>query len=247
LNERTHKTKGIVLRTVKYGETSLVVSMYTELFGMQSYMCKGVRKASGKGNSKSNYFQPGSILQLVVYHNTQKDLQFIKEFDWAYLYEEVFFDVAKNSVALYMVEILQHSLKQPEANPDLFNLIEDSLKHLDKCSDTSTANMPLHFTLQLAAALGFQMQGAYETQTPYIDLQEGNFCKHPPAHFHFLEGELAEITSNIINIHFYEDLANIKLNRETRRQLLNAFQTYFALHVHAFGQLKTVPVLQEIF
>ena len=41
----THKTKGIVLRTVKYGETSLVVIMFTELFGIQTYMVNGVRSA----------------------------------------------------------------------------------------------------------------------------------------------------------------------------------------------------------
>ncbi|MFL5786527.1 MAG: recombination protein O N-terminal domain-containing protein [Flavisolibacter sp.] len=35
-----HKTKGIVLRTVKYGETSLVVTMFTELLGLQYYIVK---------------------------------------------------------------------------------------------------------------------------------------------------------------------------------------------------------------
>ena len=42
----THKTKGIVLRTVKYGETSVIVTILTELFGLQSYLINGVRSSS---------------------------------------------------------------------------------------------------------------------------------------------------------------------------------------------------------
>jgi len=127
----THKTKGVVLRTVKYGETSVIATVYTELFGVQSYIVKGVRQATKKSQGKSTYFQPGAMLNMVVYHNDLKNLQFIKEYEWSYLYNEVLFDVIKNAVAMYIVELLQHSLKQPEANPELFYLIEDTLKQLN--------------------------------------------------------------------------------------------------------------------
>ncbi|MGL1102626.1 DNA repair protein RecO, partial [Vibrio parahaemolyticus] len=76
-----------------------------------------------KSAGKAGYFQPGAILDLEVYHNELKQLQFIKEFKWAHIYESIFFDVVKNTVAMYIIELLQHSLKQPEANPELFYLI----------------------------------------------------------------------------------------------------------------------------
>jgi DNA repair protein RecO (recombination protein O) len=171
----THKTKGIVLRTVKYGETSVITTVYTELFGIQSYIVKGVRQTSKKGSSKATYFQPAAMLEMEVYHNELKNLQFIKDYQWSYLYTALFFDVIKNAAAMYLIELLQHALKQPEANPELFYLIEDSLKQLDKGNETLTANMPLYFTLHLLAELGFQVQGEYNTQTPVLDLQDGNF------------------------------------------------------------------------
>ena len=77
-----HKTKGIVLRVVKYGETSLVVTIFTELFGVQSYIVSGVRTSTKKGTGKANLFQPTAILDLVVYHNELKHLNRIKEFKW---------------------------------------------------------------------------------------------------------------------------------------------------------------------
>ena len=82
MSSQLHKTKGIVLRAVKYGETSLIVTMFTELFGLQSYLVNGVRTSTKKGSGKANLFQPTAILELVVYHNELKHLNRIKEFKW---------------------------------------------------------------------------------------------------------------------------------------------------------------------
>ena len=75
----THKTKGIVLRGIKYGETSMVVTIFTEMFGVQTYMVNGVR-TSKRSSSKANQFQPTAILDLVVYHSDNRSMQRIKEF-----------------------------------------------------------------------------------------------------------------------------------------------------------------------
>ena len=98
----THKTKGIVLRTIKYGETSVVVTIFTELFGVQAYLVNGVR-GSGKSSARANHFQPGALLDMVVYHSDQKQMQRIKEFRWDFLFQQVLSDVIKNNIALYMV------------------------------------------------------------------------------------------------------------------------------------------------
>jgi DNA repair protein RecO (recombination protein O) len=243
----THKTKGIILRTVKYGETSVITTAYTELFGVQSYLVKGVRQQSKKSSGKAIYFQPAAMLDMIVYHNEFKNLNYIKEYQWGYLYEHVLFDVVKNTVAMYIVEMMQRCLKQPEANPDMFHLVEDTLKQLDKGSNTLTGNLPLYFTLHLFSELGFRIQGEYSNHTPILDLQEGQFIPERPIHPHFIEGNLAKITSDIFAINFYSDLENIHINRSTKQELLQAYQSYIALHIPDFGEIKSLPVLQEIF
>jgi DNA repair protein RecO (recombination protein O) len=242
----THKTKGIVLRTVKYGETSVIATVYTELFGIQSYIVKGVRQSSKQGTTKANYFQPAAMLQMEVYHNELKNLQFIKEYQWSYLFEHIFFNVVKNAAAMYIIELLQHTLKQPEANPELFHLIEDTLRQLDKGNETLTANLPLFFTLHLATELGFQLQGEYRKGTPVLDLREGSFVAGIPFHLHYISDELAETTSRINAINFYNDLENLHLNRHVRRELLEVLKLYLALHVEGFGDLKSLNVLKEV-
>ncbi len=246
MSNTIHKTNGIVLRCVKYGDTSIIASIYTELFGLQSYIIKGVRKTTKKGFSNANYFLPGALLDMQVYHNEQKQLQFIKEYQWLYLYQNIFFDVVKHAVAMFAVELIQHSIKQPEGNSDLFYFIEDSLKQLDEASQTVTANFPLYFSLKMGNALGFGIQKNYADNNSILDLQEGFFTSSLPHHQYFVEGPLALITAQILACENIDELQNLQLNKKTRRQLIDYFNQYFALHISNFIELKTVEVLKEV-
>src|ERR1044071_3154227 len=195
MSQKLHKTKGIVLRTVKYGETSLIVTIFTELFGIQSYLVNGVRASTKKGTGKANLFQPTAILDLVVYHNELRNLQRIREFKWSYLYKHILSDVVKNAVALFMVELLTKTLKQPESNEELFHFAEDSFMHLDESSETVLANFPLFFALHLAVFFGFRINDNYSANKLFLDVQEGNFVPERPLHPHFLEEKQAAVTA----------------------------------------------------
>lgn len=247
----THKTKGIVLRTTKYGETSLIVLLFTEKFGTQSYMINGVRTSSKKGSGKANLFQPGALLDMIVYHSEQKQLQRIKEFKWGFLYQHIFSDIKKNAVAVFMIELLTKCLKQTEPNEELFQFIEDAFIHLDESSETITANFPLFFALQLTNFFGIPPNPLNEnlmsTKNLYFDLKEGNFTNEQPLHPHFIESAAALITAELLKVMRPEELKDIKLNHEFRRKLLHTYETYYALHVQDFGTMKTLPVLKEIF
>ena len=244
--DKLFSTKGLVLRTTKYGETSVVVNIFTELFGVQGYLVNGVRNSTKKGGSKANLFQPGAILDLVVYHNELKHLNRIKEFRWGYLYKTILSDVRKNAVALFMVELLTRCLKQPEGNPDLFHFIEDAFIHLDESDDAVMANFPLFFALHLPVFFGFRITDNYSDENPVLDLQEGSFIAKQPLHPHFLEGKPAQVISQVLKVMQPEELEQIKLNAETRRKILFTLETYYALHIQEFGVMRTLPVLREI-
>ncbi len=241
----THKTKGIVLRTIKYGETSLVVTIFTELFGVQTYMVNGVRTAK-KTSSKANYFQPAAILDLVVYHGEHKSMQRIKEFSWGFLFNTVLTDVIKNSIASYMVELLQKCLKQPEANTDLFNFCEAALMQLDTAGKKVSANFPLFFALHLTHFFGFRMADNYNAHDCLLDLEEGTFIDHQPVHPHFIDGEKAALTSQLLKVMQPYELEEFHLNHTIRRELLLHYQDYYALHIPEFGQMKTLMILHEV-
>ncbi len=246
MSQKLHKARGIVLRTVKYGDTSLIVTILTDLFGVHSYLVNGVRASTKKGSGKANLFQPAAILDLIVYHNELKNLQRIKEFRWGHLYQNIFSDIKKNAVSLFMVELLTKCLKQPEANEDLFQFAEDAFLHLDESSETVTANFPLFFALHVAVFFGFRIDDQYSEQNPFLDLQEGTFMSQRPSHPHFLEDKQAAVTSELLKVRQPDELQQIKLNHDFRRNLLYAFERYYAFHIQDFGTMKTLSVLKEI-
>ena len=242
----THKTKGLVIRTVKYGETSIIVHIYTELFGIQSYLVNGVRVSSKKNPGKANMFQPGAMLDLVVYHNELRNLQRIKDYQWATLYRELFYDVVKNSVVLFLVELLHKTIKQPEPNTDLFEFLEDALLHLDSAGKEIIVNYPLFIALQLPGFFGFRISNGYTSSAQVLELQEGEFVSERPLHPYFIEGEPSYYTSELLKVQHPEELAQVKIPAANRRAMLQAYQTFFALHVPEFGVMKTLPVLQAV-
>ncbi|HEY2721350.1 MAG TPA: DNA repair protein RecO [Chitinophagaceae bacterium] len=243
---KLNKTKGIVLRTTKYGDTSLVVAIFTEFLGIQSYLVNGVRASTKKGAGKANLFQPSAILDLVVYHNELRNLQRIKEFAWDHLYRNIFSDIKKNAVALFMSELLTKCLKQPEKNEELFHFLEDSFLHLDESNEAITANFPLFFALHLPVFFGFRIDDQYSTENQFLDLHEGTFVSERPLHPHFLEGKQAAITSELLRVRQPEELEQLKMNHDFRRNLLYAYETYYSFHIQEFGTLRTLPVLKEI-
>lgn len=240
------KTKGIVLRTVKYGETSLIVTMFTELFGLQSYLVNGVRQASKKGGAKATFFQPAAILEMVAYHNEFTNLQRLREYKWEFLYQHVLSDVRKNAVALFMVELLSKCLKQPESNAELFYFVEDALHHLDEANDAVTGNFPLFFALHLAVFFGFRISDEYSEENHYLDLQEGRFTNGPPSHQFYLVDREAAAVSDILKIMQPQELEQLFLNQDMRRRITHALEQYYAFHIPEFGSLKTLPVLREV-
>lgn len=241
-----HKTKGLVLRTVKYGETSLIVTAFTEAFGLQSYIVNNVRTASKQSVGKAAHFQPAALLEMVVYHNQFVNLQRIKEYKWAQLYQHLFSSVHKNSVALFMIELLGKCLKEPEPNAELFYFAEDAFLHLDTASETVTANFPLFIALHLAVFFGFRINDEFSQEQSYLDLQEGVFVPAQPEHPYYLEGRLAEAASQVLKTLQPEDLQHLSLSGEQRRRILTALEDYYRLHIPDFTPLRTLPILREV-
>ena len=239
-----YSTKGIVLRTVKYGETSVIASVFTELFGIQSYMVNGVR-TSGK-TGKAHFFQPSSILEMVVYHNELKNLQRIKDLRWSALYKNILSNITKNAVALFMVEILQKSLKQPETNENLFQFCEAAFIELDTSDAEITANFPLYFSLQLAPFLGFRLQNNYSEKRNKFNFPEGNFSEENSVEAGNAGAEVGFYISELLKAIHPNDLREIKMNRKIRGVILKIMENFYAWHIPEFGKMKTLTVLSEI-
>lgn len=231
---------------MKYGETSLVVSAYTELFGLQQYMVNGVRTSKKTAYVSASHLQVGNVLEMVVYKNEKDTLQRIKECKLAVHYESLFSDVLKNSIMLFMVEVLQKCIKEPDHQPELFYFIEDILNGLDKGTLQQTANLPLFFILHLSHFFGFRLMDNYSIRNNILDLHEGQFVDVMPIHQLVVLHPNSEVVSQLLKVMQLNELETIKMNRIQRNAILDACLQFYALHIHPFGSMKTLPIIRTL-
>ncbi len=243
---QTFKTKALILKTTAYGDTSLIVLALTEMFGVQTYIIKGVRKGTKKVSAKANFFQPAALLEMVVYHHPLKQLNFVREFRWATIYQNIYYNVIKNAIALYCIELLQKCLKQPDDNPELYYFIEDVLQHLDTANNSNTANVAVFMALQLPNILGIQLHDNYNATNNILDLKDGQFTTTLPAHSYSVAEPLSQIISECLKASQPKLLEQIALNGNTRKQILDAMEIFYQIHISDFGKIKSLPILQQI-
>ncbi|MCE3279727.1 MAG: repair protein RecO [Bacteroidetes bacterium] len=236
------KTSGIVLHTVKYSETSLIVKIYTRSFGLQSYIISGVRNK--KSRNKASLFQPLTIVDIEVSGNEKSALQRITEINLNQPYSHLPYDVIKSSIGMFINEMILHSFKEPHPDEDLFLFVKNSLLILDLSSGTC-ANFHLGFLIQLSRFLGFSPHGEFNSNSSVFDLQEGKFVNYIPHHPHYLTASLSEILYKLIMM-TYEEMEHVKISKAERKLLLNALVQFFQLHISSFGMIKSVDILSEI-
>lgn len=241
-----HKTKGIILRAVKYGETSLICTVFTELLGLQSYMVKGVRTSKTRSR-KANQLFPGSILDLIVYDQPNRNLQLMKEHTPAVIYETLQEDVVKNGVAIFAIEVITQVLAACDPEPELFSFLEDFLLQLDHASPRDIANYPLYFIIQSARLSGYFIAGNYSGETSFADIHEGRFAAESSHYPPFISGSEASLMSELNQATSLEAIQTVKMNAEERRKMLQYFLTFLQLHVPHFRELRSVAILTAIF
>lgn len=234
-------SSGIVLKTVKYGETSVISTIYTSTFGIQTYIVKGIRKSK---NGQAHLYQPGSLLDMQVYHNDMKNLQFVKECKWKVVYNHIFTNVTKNAIVQLMMEVVQKSLQDEEQNEPLFDFIENRLLLLDTSDSNITADIPVKFMAHLPLHLGFQIQNNYSDEDPYFSPSEGKFISSESGNYVELDKKINAALSQILSSNVNKD--SIGINGITRRKILYLLEKFYQYQIDGFNECKTLRVIETL-
>jgi DNA repair protein RecO (recombination protein O) len=223
------KTRGIIINYIKLRETSIVVNIYTEAFGLRSYIENGIRSAKSK--NKIALFQPLTLLDLVVFERESKGLKRISEIKCSFPYQTLPYDIAKSSIALFLAEILKKCLKEEESNPPLFNFLQYSFAFLDQ-PEADNKNFHLIFLVKLSSYLGFSPETADQVLSEFQAVNQRPFNQ-----------EIAESFNQLLKLN-YEDSFNI--NRTMRADLLDIILSFYKIHIDGFGEIRSRQVLKEV-
>ena len=237
------KTRGVVLRAKKFSETSLIIDVYTEQKGMRGYLVSGVRTQRAK--ISPSLMQVTALLDLVAYHRDDKDLTRTKEIRPAHVYQQLPYDVVRSSVGLFVAEIARKTLREAEPNAEIFQLIFDTLVHLDE-TEHPVSNVHFVFLLRLSVLLGFAPGGEYSNRTPFFDLEEGYFTERTAQSGNLLNQAHSKALWDLLHTDL-NTTHTLKLDRATRTQLLDRLLEFYHLHVAGLPELHAHKILQTIF
>jgi DNA repair protein RecO (recombination protein O) len=235
------QTKAIVLSSLKYGDSSLIVHCYTEKFGAKSYLLRGILR-SKKGKLKAAYFQPLMQLDLVGSHSNKGKLGAIKDVAVTYAYTDLYSCYIKQSIVFFLAEMLFNSVKEEEQNEALYSYLETSFKWLDLHSNVS--NFHLIFLINLTRFLGFYPRISKFNQGNF-NLAEGGFTEK-----HFVGPSLSGgdllLFKSILGIKF--DVAHkVSLNAKSRQVVLEILIQYYGLHLDSFRKPKSIEILKNLY
>ena len=234
------KTKAIVINSIKFGDSSLIVTCYTEIGGMKSYLLRGVLK-SKRAKIKPAYFLPLMQLELTVNHNNKGKLNSIREVQISNPYQSIHTNILKQTITLFIGEILYNAIKEEEGNTELFEYLQTTLIWLD--TQDKISNFHLLFLLNLTKFLGFHPELAGK-EMEYFDLMEGKFSNRST--FFTISGEKLILFRKMLGINF-DTVHNTVLNASERHVILSLLIEYFELHLSGFKKPKSLNVLKTVF
>ncbi len=222
------KTRGIVISYLKFRETSIIVKVFTEKFGLQTYIVNGVRSSKSKG--KIALYQPLTLLDLVVYKNEQKSIQRISECRCERPFTKIPFDVKKSAVVMFLAELLSKTIKNEGLEDrEKFYFIRDQLVKLDN-SSTEIEHFPVRFGIKLSKYIGFEIESVSQLVNDYgYDTPDRELILAEYLDAHLKEKELP--------------FTNIDL----RRQALTCLLNYYDNHLEGFRDMKSIQVLKQLF
>ncbi|MBT31211.1 MAG: DNA repair protein RecO [Thalassobius sp.] len=222
------KTKGIVLNFVKFRDSSIIVKIYTEKFGLKTYIVNGVRSSKAKAN-KIAYYQPLSLLELVIYNRENRDINRISEVKIEIPYQHIPFDHKKNLMAIFITEVLTKAVKEEESNEDLFNFLRSSFMFFDQLQN-DFENFHIQFLIKLTNFLGF---------APHKPSELGNY----PGASDIKDEAFFKVLEKL----FYSQYDQfIETSGSFRTAMLEYITKFYQFHIEGFGEIKSLNIIKEL-
>ena len=237
------KTQAIVLHSIKYGETRLIVDMFTRNIGRQSFIVSIPK--TPKGKIKKQFFQPLTLLEIETDIRQNLQLQKLGDVRLATPFTSIPFEPDKLAISLFVAEFLYYALRSEQRNELLYDYLEHSIMWLDG-QQNSFANFHLVFLLRLTRFLGFYPNLDDYEDGDYFDLRESEFMRNPPVHKDFLHPEEAKKVQLMMRMDF-PTMHLFRMSHEERNRLLEVALKYYRLHLPDFPEMKSIEVLQALY
>lgn len=226
-------TKAIVLHLTKYTDRASLLHVYSKNYGRITYIVYGSK--SKKNNGIISSFQPLTIVEIEATHTFGREIQKLNTININYIADNIFSDVRRRTIAIFISEIIYRTLRHPEPDENLFNFLEYTIKTLDEI--VKPENIHIWFLLNFTHYLG--IMPSLDEKGKVLDIITGQLCKNETELcFSFDETELL---SNILQDN------QLSISRFQRQRLIEKLCMYYEYHLTDFSMPKSLEVLKDIF
>lgn len=236
-----YTTRAIVLRTVKFGETSLIADLFTEQKGLQTFIFNSVRKA--KASTPPSHLQLMSLVEIVAYFKEQQQIHRTREIRLDHPWRSIPFDMRKSSVITCLAEICSKCIKTSDPHPELFDFLHESLITYDD-PELYDRDFLIRFLVSLSHHLGFGLElPKGKAEGMYFDLKEGHIISNEPSHpYRMSMDDLMHLKSICRAGHLQRSTVSLQV----RRRLVDQLILYYQLHVESLGEVHSVRILRDL-
>ena len=214
----TKNTELIVLHTTKFGENSLVVHTLSRDYGRRSFFVRGA------GKKQMSFFLPLNILEADIQESSKSNLYTAKNLSAKYPLNGIRSNIYKNSMTMFMSEVLFRVLKEGGNEPGLYKWCEKNILMLDAIT-SDFSNFHIRFLLELTVALGFSPE--VKDLEPFV-------------------GDNYPIVERFMQESFAASMI-IPLNGSVRNDLSEGILRYIEFHTESSVNVNSLKVLHELF
>lgn len=218
-----HKTRAVVLKTIKFKESSIVTTLYTDKFGAKAYIVNNVR--TKKPRHSMALFQPLSLLELVVYNKENANINRISEIKPASHLTTIPYDHIKTTQVLFLSEILARVIREEEPSHELFEFIFSSIELFDHL-EGHYENFHMQFLLKLSKYLGFAAESYHPLIRDHLDEERG------------------QLLSKLLHSPYD---ASFQLSKNQRTMVLDDILRFYKNQTDVPSELKSLKVLRDLY
>lgn len=237
----TYCSKAIVLSSIPYSESSIICKLYTEEFGLKSYIVRSAKKKNSP--TPTSHFQSLNIIEFEAYNSVKSKLETIRTSSLILENLNLNFSIVKNALTFFVAEIIHLSLKEANPNKELFDYLFNQIHLLKNSKDEDLAEFHLHFMIEFADHLGLAPMNNYSEYEVFFDPIAGKFTNKADA-----QNFNKQTSFTLHRFISQKEITNEKIckNKIERNIILEALIIFYSIHITNHSQIKSHKILTTI-
>ena len=231
-------TPGIVMHATKYGDTSLIVKIFTQQQGNQSFIIKGAFRKNNR--FAASYFTPLAMMDISYDDHNRSSLKYLKDIAPRHNSKQLFYDPAKSSILLFYNEILYKLLMDAGEDKVLFDFLREEIEGVHEASG-NLSELPLRFLLRLCKVMGYFPEDNYSATNGYFSMHECRFQSYYVEDAGIMDGNESAYLHRLLS-----EEKPVPAMRGLRAALLKQWVAYLQMHNEKIHKIDSLEILASV-